>query len=63
MKILFIGGNLHDLLNVIIYIGMLQFRMLEGFIEVEETEITVRHKVETAPVLSTPTIIFLTLIL
>jgi len=40
MKILFIGGNLHDLLNVIIYIGILQFRMLEGFIEVEGTEIT-----------------------
>ena len=33
--ILSVGENFHNLLNIIIYLGALQFRMLEGFAEVE----------------------------
>lgn len=33
--ILSVGENFHNLLNITIYLGVLQFRMQEGFAEVE----------------------------
>lgn len=43
--ILAVGENFHNLLNIIIYLGVLQFRMLEGFAEVQNEYLRERTQI------------------